>query len=147
MADPRTIRLFSYGTLQQAEVQLATYGRLLEGAPDRLRGYRQEALTITDPDVVRLSGKAVHMIACRSGDPADGISGQVFLLTEEELAATDRYEVDANARAEVRLDSGTTAFAYVGPERSGRRSAKYTTAFRKPSLLPVSWRTPFTSQA
>ena len=27
--------------------------------------------------------------------------------------------------------------------RSGRRSAKYTTAFRNPSLLPVSWRTPF----
>ena len=33
------------------------------------------------------------------------------------------------------------------PARSGRRSAKYTTAFRNPSLLPVSWRTPFTSQA
>ena len=28
--------LFSYGTLQQAEVQLATFGRLLQGAPDAL---------------------------------------------------------------------------------------------------------------
>ena len=33
-----------------------------------------------------------------------------------------------------------------GPARSGRRSAKYTTAFRNPSLLPVSWRTPSTRQ-
>ena len=31
--------------------------------------------------------------------------------------------------------------------RSGRRSAKYTTAFRNPSLLPVSCRTPLTSHA
>ena len=30
----------------------------------------------------------------------------------------------------------------TAPPRSGRRSAKYTTAFRNPSLLPVSWRTP-----
>ena len=34
-----------------------------------------------------------------------------------------------------------------GPDRSPRRSAKYTTAFRNPSLLPVSCRTPFISQA
>ena len=117
MADPRTIRLFSYGTLQQAEVQRANYGRLLEGIADGLRGYRLEALTITDPKVVRLSGKAVHTIACRSGDPADRISGLMFLLTEDELAATDRYEVDAYARVEVTLESGIKAFIYVGPGR------------------------------
>ena len=33
-----------------------------------------------------------------------------------------------------------------GPASSGRFSAKYTLAFRNPSLLPVSWRTPSTSQ-
>lgn len=120
MAAPRTIRLFSYGTLRQAEVQLATYGRLLDGTTDRLCGYRLEALAITDPEVVRLSGKAVHAIACPSGDPADRISGLVFLLTGEELAATDRYEVDAYARVEVTLVSGTTAFVYGGPGAPGR---------------------------
>ena len=31
--------LFSYGTLQQDEVQLATFGRLLEGRKDALPGY------------------------------------------------------------------------------------------------------------
>jgi gamma-glutamylcyclotransferase (GGCT)/AIG2-like uncharacterized protein YtfP len=115
MTDTATVRLFAYGTLQQREVQLATYGRPLEGTADALSGYRLEPLTITDPDVVRLSGKAVHNIARHSGDPADHIPGVVFALTEAELAATDKYEVDVYARVEVTLDSGTRALVYVGP--------------------------------
>ncbi|MEO8547135.1 MAG: gamma-glutamylcyclotransferase family protein [Sphingomicrobium sp.] len=115
MADAPTIRLFAYGSLRQREVQLANYGRTLEGAPDTLSGYRLEALTISDPDVVRLSGKAVHTIARQSGDPADRIPGVVFLLTEAELAATDKYEVDVYARVEAPLESGTRAWVYVGP--------------------------------
>jgi gamma-glutamylcyclotransferase (GGCT)/AIG2-like uncharacterized protein YtfP len=115
MPDARTVPLFAYGTLQQREVQLANYGRPLDGTADMLGGYRLEALTITDPEVVRLSGKAVHSIARESGDPADRIAGVVFLLTEAELAATDKYEVDVYARVEVRLESGTRAWVYVGP--------------------------------
>ena len=112
------MRLFAYGTLQQREVQLATYGRLLDGSPDVLAGYRLDPLTISDPEVVRLSGKAVHWIARASGDPADRIPGMVFRLTGEELEATDRYEVDAYQRVEVVLESGTSAFAYAGPARA-----------------------------
>ena len=119
MADRPTARLFAYGTLQQPEVQRAIYGRLLEGVADVLGGYRLETLTITDPAVVRLSGKAVHSIACHSGNAADRIAGMVFLLTEAELVATDRYEVDVYARVEVVLGSGTKAYVYVGPSRSG----------------------------
>ncbi len=115
MTDTPTARLFAYGTLQQREVQLATYGRILDGAPDVLAGYRLEPLAITDPEVVRLSGKAVHHIARQSGDPAERIAGVVLMLTEAELAATDRYEVDAYARVEVTLGSGARAFVYVGP--------------------------------
>ena len=109
------VRLFAYGTLQQREVQLATYGRLLDGLPDVLAGYRLDPLTISDPEVVRLSGKAVHWIARASGDPADRIPGIVFRLTGEELEATDRYEVDAYQRVDVVLESGTSAIAYAGP--------------------------------
>jgi len=106
--------LFSYGTLQQTGVQQATYGRLLDGRPDALTGYRLVPLQITDAEVVRLSGKAVHTIACASGDRSDRIAGLVFEISEEELAATDKYEVDAYGRAEVELESGERAFAYVG---------------------------------
>jgi len=115
MSDPLCVGLFAYGTLQQREVQLATYGRPLDGAADALSGYRLDPLTITDPEVVRLSGKAVHHIARESGDPADRIPGVLFLLTPAELEAGDAYEVDAYARVEVVLDSGARAFAYVGP--------------------------------
>jgi gamma-glutamylcyclotransferase (GGCT)/AIG2-like uncharacterized protein YtfP len=110
------VLLFSYGTLRQPEVQRANYGRLLEGTPDALRGYGLAPLPISDPEVVRISGKAVHAIARRTGDPADMIEGVVFRLTSEEIEATDRYEVDVYARVEVELASGTRAFVYVGPD-------------------------------
>ena len=113
MSDAATVALFSYGTLRQAEVQLANYGRLLDGAPDSLAGYRLVPVTIADPEVVRISGKAVHMIAVAGGDPAGRIDGVVFALTPVELAATDAYETDAYQRIGVRLESGRSAWVYV----------------------------------
>jgi gamma-glutamylcyclotransferase (GGCT)/AIG2-like uncharacterized protein YtfP len=106
--------LFSYGTLQQREVQQATYGRLLMGTRDSLTGYRLEPLAIEDADVVRLSGKAVHMIARHTGDPSDRIAGTCFHITDQELAMTDTYEVADYLRAEVQLESGQRGFVYVG---------------------------------
>jgi hypothetical protein len=108
------VALFSYGTLQQREVQLATFGRELAGIPDALRGYRLTQLEISDSKVVELSGKAIHTIAVKSSDPNDRIEGTVFELTRAELEASDRYEVDAYERVEVVLESGRSAWAYVG---------------------------------
>ncbi|HMC91015.1 MAG TPA: gamma-glutamylcyclotransferase family protein [Allosphingosinicella sp.] len=119
----QTALLFSYGTLRQAEVQYANYGRVLDGTPDALAGYRLAPLPISDPEVVRISGKAVHSIARRTGDAADIVNGIVFRLSEEELAATDRYEVDVYGRVEAELVSGTRAFVYVGPPLSSGTSA------------------------
>ena len=107
--------LFSYGTLQLREVQLANYGRELPGTPDVLDGYRVEDLPVADPDVVSISGKTVHVIARQTGDPADRVEGMVFELSETELAATDDYEVEPYRRIEVTLQSGRTAWVYVGP--------------------------------
>lgn len=109
-----SVRLFSYGTLQLPEVQIANYGRWLDGEPDALIGYRLVPLEIDDPDVVRISGKAVHSIACASGDPDDRVAGTAYLLTDAELEATDAYETDAYIRAEATLESGRTALVYVG---------------------------------
>jgi hypothetical protein len=107
--------LFSYGTLQQPEVQLATYGRLLDGEPDVLVGYRLAPVVIDDPRVVGVSGKDVHTIARATGDPADRISGVIFQLTDVELEATDGYETSAYTRVEASLESGRMAWVYVGP--------------------------------
>ena len=110
--------LFSYGTLQQREVQLANYGRELDGEADILAGYRIEDLAISNPDVVSISGKAVHRIARQSGNSADRVEGTLFQLSQEELTTTDDYEVEPYRRIEVTLGSGRRAWAYVGPPLS-----------------------------
>ena len=106
------IALFSYGTLRQPEVQLANYGRLLDGEPDTLIGYRLEELVIDDPNVVEVSGKAIHTIARLTGDRSEKVAGMVFELTEAELRSTDTYETSAYSRIEVSLASGRRAFVY-----------------------------------
>jgi hypothetical protein len=109
------IPLFSYGTLQMREVQLANYGRPLDGSPDALAGYRLEVLPDRDPDAVRISGTRTHMVVRRTGDDADRVPGVVFLLTSAELEATDRYEGSDYDRAELTLESGRRAWVYVEP--------------------------------
>ena len=108
-----TVALFSYGTLRQPEVQLGTYGRLVEAEEDVLLGHVLAEIIVDDPHVVSLSGKSVHTIAQPTGDPADLVPGVVLFLTEAELHATDTYEAPAYARIEVTLQSGRRSFVYV----------------------------------
>lgn len=109
------IPLFSYGTLRLREVQLANYGRELEGSPDALVGYRLAVVPDRDPDAVRISGNKEHYIVQPTGDSADRVPGMVYLLTAEELASTDRYEGSDYGRAELMLESGRRAWVYVEP--------------------------------
>jgi hypothetical protein len=95
-------------------VQLATFGRLLEGRADALPGYATWLLEITDADVIATSGKTHHLIARPAGDPAAEVAGVVFRIATAELAAADTYEVSAYKRIAVRLKSGLEAFVYVG---------------------------------
>ena len=113
MTEDATILLFSYGTLQQENVQLSSFGRVLAGTPDAMPGWRQSEIEITDPEVIRTSGKRFHPIVEPSGDPADEVSGTVFRITEAQLAAADAYEVSDYKRILVRLKSGSDAWVYV----------------------------------
>ena len=106
-----TVRLFSYGTLRQREVQLATFGRELAGEPDALEGWVLGTVLIRDESVVATSGLAEHLILT----PGDGvIEGVAFELTPEELALADAYETADYRRIEATLKSGRRAFVYVG---------------------------------
>ncbi len=105
--------LFSYGTLQQDSVQLATFCRLLEGRGDALIGFKLEFVEITDPDVLTKSGKRFHPIVMRSENADDRIEGTVFEITAAELAAADAYEVSDYERVEAQLASGLRAWVYV----------------------------------
>lgn len=109
----RIERLFSYGTLQLENVQRAQFGRVLEGAADALVGFRQDMVEITDPDVLAKSGERFHPIVSHSGDDADRVAGTVFLITSQELAAADAYEVSDYERVEALLASGLRAWVYV----------------------------------
>ncbi|HET9159474.1 MAG TPA: gamma-glutamylcyclotransferase family protein [Caulobacteraceae bacterium] len=108
------VGLFSYGTLQLPSVQQAVFGRLIEGEGDAMVGWRLVPIQITDQAVIETSGKAVHTIARRTGDPADRIEGVIYFISQADLEAADRYEVDAYGRVEVELASGRAAFVYVG---------------------------------
>ena len=116
-ADGEAIRLFSYGTLRQLEVQRATFGRLLDARPDAIVGFRLELLTITDPAVIAASGSDRHPVLIPVDDREAAIEGSVFEITAAELEAADAYEVDDYARVEVPLRSGGTAWVYVLAER------------------------------
>lgn len=105
-------KLFSYGTLQQPDVQLATFGRLLTGHADALPGFALHWLTITDPDVIRTSGKTEHPLLKRHHGGAP-IHGYCFDVSDAELAQADAYEVADYVRIAVTLASGAEAFVYV----------------------------------
>jgi Gamma-glutamyl cyclotransferase, AIG2-like len=113
-----TARLFSYGTLQLPQVQLANYGRQLDGAPETLPGFRADWVTITDPDTIALSGTDRHRIVRHTGQASDFVSGTVFTVTTAELAAADAYEVDDYRRVLARLGSTAAAWVYAGLDPS-----------------------------
>jgi gamma-glutamylcyclotransferase (GGCT)/AIG2-like uncharacterized protein YtfP len=104
--------LFSYGTLQQEDVQRAAFGRKLNGMRDALPGWRQELVEITDPDVLAKSGERFHPIVVPAGT-ADRVEGMAFEITPAELAAADQYEVADYKRIAVTLLSGRAAWVYV----------------------------------
>ena len=89
-------KLFSYGTLQQEEVQLATFGRRLAGVSDALVGYRQSMIAIDDLEVVRTSGKTHHPIVAFTGANEDRVPGMVFEISDADLTHADEYEVAAS---------------------------------------------------
>ena len=107
------VRLFSYGTLCQREVQLANFGRELAGRSDSLVGYSLTMVAITDTTVIAVSGSAAHPIVAASDDPSATVAGTVFDITAEELLAADEYEVDDYVRVEVTLASGLSAWVYL----------------------------------
>ncbi|RLK58871.1 gamma-glutamylcyclotransferase [Actinokineospora cianjurensis] len=108
-----TVQLFSYGTLRLPQVQVAHFGRELDGTPDTLPAHRADWVTITDPAVIADSGTDRHPIVRPSTDPSDSVPGTLLTLTTTDLAAADTYEVPAYHRVPVDLGSGTRAWTYL----------------------------------
>ena len=95
--------LFSYGTLQQEDVQWSTFGRLLEGRPDELPGF-EPSISVTRQ----------HANVVFNGGADSCVAGTVFEITDAELAWVDAYEAAASyRRVEATLASGGQAWVYV----------------------------------
>ena len=109
----RSQLLFSYGTLQDESVQLATFGRRLEGTKDTLRGYRLHTVRINDQQFVATSGTADHRNLEFTGNPSDIVEGAAFNVTLSELQQADDYEPDGYTRELVQLTSGLNAWVYL----------------------------------
>jgi gamma-glutamylcyclotransferase (GGCT)/AIG2-like uncharacterized protein YtfP len=105
--------LFSYGTLQQPEVQRAVFGADIAGEADAVVGHRLGEVVIEDPQVVEISGSAIHPALIPDSKPEAEVEGTVLTLTTDQLAQADDYEVDAYHRVEVPLRSGRTAWVYA----------------------------------
>jgi gamma-glutamylcyclotransferase (GGCT)/AIG2-like uncharacterized protein YtfP len=105
--------LFSYGTLQQEAVQMATFGRLLHGQPDQLVGFEQSLLKIDDPEFVATSGRTHHAIVKFSGRDDSRVRGTVFEVSDAELASADQYEPAGYKRVSTMLASGKQAWVYA----------------------------------
>ena len=106
--------LFSYGTLQKEQVQIETFGRILQGEKDILAGYKLKMLEITDPEVLGKSSQKYHPILEFSGSNEDEVEGVLFEVTDKEVLQADKYEVDDYKRIETTFKSGKKGFIYVG---------------------------------
>ena len=105
--------LFSYGTLRQEPVQLATFGRKLNGSIDALVGYGLTINRIDDHDFIVSSGTADHRNLQFTGNADDVVEGTVFTVTHAELEQADAYEPGGYARQLVQLRSGLNAWVYL----------------------------------
>lgn len=105
--------LFSYGTLQQEAVQMATFGRLLQGRPDELIGFEQSMLKIEDAEFVAASGKSYHAIVKFNGRDDSRVRGTVLEISDTELAKADQYEPAGYKRISAMLASGKQAWVYA----------------------------------
>ncbi|MFN0120934.1 MAG: gamma-glutamylcyclotransferase family protein [Blastocatellia bacterium] len=112
-ADTTTEYLFSYGSLQQEAVQLATYGRKLKGQPDALAGYCFTLIPVKAQNAAAHPGVTHHRNLQLTGSASDLIEGTVFTLSPAELVQTDGYEApDDYHRVPVQLRSGIRAWVY-----------------------------------
>tara|TARA_R110000868_G_scaffold121550_3_gene322383 strand:- start:654 stop:1286 length:633 start_codon:yes stop_codon:yes gene_type:complete len=95
--------LFTYGTLQEREVQLGVFSRPLNGFEDELPQY-----IISKEKVADLYPTLLH-----TGVKEDIIKGQVYTLSHQELQKADKYEGAAYERILIQLASGKNAWAYI----------------------------------
>ena len=99
-----TTYLFSYGTLQEPDVQKMIFARVLKGNKDVLKSHAISEVMVG----------GLYPTIRESQDSEDRVEGYVYVIREEELPLVDTYEGEAYRRKKVVLESGVNAWVYVG---------------------------------
>ncbi len=114
MTDSAAAQLvFSYGALQNEELQRSVLGRVFPSEAAILPGFHADYAEMADPRFAELTGTSIHAVLRRTDDPRDKVIGKVFRLTEDELDAADQFQVLMFRREQVVLEGGRTAWVYL----------------------------------
>ncbi len=95
--------LFTYGTLQDAQVQKYVFGRVLEGRLDELPQFKWVKNAVYDR----------YPLVTPTGNKKDSVEGWVYEVSDTELQTCDSYETSAYQRQLLTLVSGNKAWVYV----------------------------------
>ncbi|RIV48536.1 gamma-glutamylcyclotransferase [Flagellimonas taeanensis] len=101
---PSTLEyLFTYGTLQEKQVQQDVFGHLVEGHPDALLGFKKMENAVYGQ----------YPLVMRTADAKDKVKGTVYKVTITDLEKADVYESNAYKRVKFPLESGLEAWVYI----------------------------------
>jgi gamma-glutamylcyclotransferase (GGCT)/AIG2-like uncharacterized protein YtfP len=95
--------LFTYGTLQEKQVQQDVFGHLVEGHPDALLGFKKMENAVYGQ----------YPLVMRTADAKDKVKGTVYKVTITDLEKADVYESNAYKREKFPLESGLEAWVYI----------------------------------
>jgi gamma-glutamylcyclotransferase (GGCT)/AIG2-like uncharacterized protein YtfP len=100
-------KLFTYGTLQDKDIQENVFGRTLKGTPETLIGYVLKEIQIEEE-----FGIVQYPIITETNNPQDTLNGIVYEVTQTDFQQVDRYEGLHYRRVEVHLQSDQKAWVY-----------------------------------
>lgn len=95
--------LFTYGTLQEEQVQQDVFGRLVQGHPDALLGFKKMENAVYGQ----------YPVVIPTEDAKDKVKGTVYQVSLTNLEKADAYETDAYKREKFPLESGLEAWVYI----------------------------------
>lgn len=95
--------LFTYGTLQDLQVQHYIFGRVLNGKTDFLSGFKRLENVVYER----------YSLVVQTNDLKNRVEGKVYEVTTLELQKADVYETSAYKRKKVKLESGIEAWLYI----------------------------------
>ena len=95
--------LFSYGTLQDGDIQKELFHRQLMGSPDLLLGFELSQN--------KVYGK--YPVISKAPGITSGISGMAYEISPRELVQVDAYEGEEYSRITVKLQTDKKAWVYI----------------------------------